>query len=479
MENSIAWLLTYLLHSTIILFAVWLITNNIRILSEPFKERLWKFAIIGGVVSATLQISLGVDPFCGKLIIEKDDPLESVEEHLAKDKPVNLRTASKESSNEKIHEIGSNSIGRTSSPGSDNVAMANFKSKGTEETSIGYVKGSSPRAIPKNLPVVALGICILSAAVVLIWLGLSWIRLRFLLSDRREIVDGSMPTMLNKLRMKAGFHRPVRLTWSPNAASPMAFGIGAPEICMPQRAVYNLSRSEQESMLAHELAHLVRHDPLWLTLFRITESIFFFQPLNRLASAKWLELSEYCCDSWAIRKLGGGINLAKCLTEVAGWMLKGNDNLNKAAASTMTRNRSNLSKRIKRILDGSNHGRGNTNILLLSLIISGTLLLITNAAPGFSAQAQSNPPAHKTPSVSVDIEDFQDPEIALLIEELQALDLEIKSLEVEVRSVKKILQENNLDESVGPLLIQAEKQLQLLNKKSNLLKDMISLPEPE
>ena len=36
-------------------------------------------------------------------------------------------------------------------------------------------------------------------------------------------------------------------------------------------------------MLAHELAHLARRDPLWLAFASVVERVFWIQPLNRIA----------------------------------------------------------------------------------------------------------------------------------------------------------------------------------------------------
>ena len=51
-----AWILTYLIHSTVLLTGVWTITACSWIRSDPLKERLWKFAVVGGLITASLQI---------------------------------------------------------------------------------------------------------------------------------------------------------------------------------------------------------------------------------------------------------------------------------------------------------------------------------------------------------------------------------------------------------------------------------------
>ena len=74
--------------------------------------------------------------------------------------------------------------------------------------------------------------------------------------------------------------RGVRLSQSQALGSPVA--LSRREICIPRRAQFEMSAGEQQGMLAHELAHLVRRDPAWLRIAHVIERMFFFQPLNRL-----------------------------------------------------------------------------------------------------------------------------------------------------------------------------------------------------
>jgi hypothetical protein len=54
-------------------------------------------------------------------------------------------------------------------------------------------------------------------------------------------------------------------------------------------------------MLAHELAHLRRRDLLWLWLFTLGETFFFFHPVVWLARREWTLATEAACDEMAIR----------------------------------------------------------------------------------------------------------------------------------------------------------------------------------
>ena len=65
------------------------------------------------------------------------------------------------------------------------------------------------------------------------------------------------------------------------------------EICLPQQALTQLDAEQQAALLAHELAHVARRDPLWLLLSGALECLFFFQPLIRVASRRMQDCAEY------------------------------------------------------------------------------------------------------------------------------------------------------------------------------------------
>ena len=62
------WLVTYALHSTILLGGAWLVTRFVAARDEGFGEALWKLALVGGIVTSTLQVGLDLRPLTGNLI---------------------------------------------------------------------------------------------------------------------------------------------------------------------------------------------------------------------------------------------------------------------------------------------------------------------------------------------------------------------------------------------------------------------------
>ena len=59
-----AWLLTYALHSTLLLCAAALLARRLR--GEAWRETLWKAALVGGLLTATAQAVSGYQPPVGR-----------------------------------------------------------------------------------------------------------------------------------------------------------------------------------------------------------------------------------------------------------------------------------------------------------------------------------------------------------------------------------------------------------------------------
>ena len=113
-----------------------------------------------------------------------------------------------------------------------------------------------------------------------------------------------MHSLLRRLTAEAGLADQVRLSCSSRLPVPIALGLRRREICVPPRALASLSLEQQEGMLAHELAHLVRRDPFWLAFSHFLTSVLFFQPLNQVARRRLRERSELRSDEWAVGQTG-------------------------------------------------------------------------------------------------------------------------------------------------------------------------------
>jgi hypothetical protein len=148
--------------------------------------------------------------------------------------------------------------------------------------------------------------------------------------------------------------------------------------------IATLDRAQQRSVLAHELAHLIRSDPFWLVASCGIERAFFFQPLNRLARRELQEAAEYLCDDWAVRRTGSGLTMAKSLMRVAEWM---HDRPSPVPLAGMMERPSQLVARVRRLIDprGSAEARRSWPIP----VAFGLVMVIAVVVPGVAGSHAS------------------------------------------------------------------------------------------
>jgi beta-lactamase regulating signal transducer with metallopeptidase domain len=348
---AVAWLLTYLLHSTMLLGGAWLLSAARVVRSAVAKDALWKVCLIGGIVTATVQSALPGASLGGRLWLPGVAAAHAAGPDAA--------AASAIAEPSRAPSISMAAPRAVPAPVASRSPASLSAAAGTADRSPASSGSRSPQPLTpspvSSWPYLLLALWLLGAAGMLVRVAICRRRLTRQLRGRRPITDGPLPPMLETLSAAAGVRRRIRLTVSAELAGPVAMGTS--EICLPERALTSLTPAEQRAALAHELGHLVRRDPVWLALSVASESVLFLQPLNRLARRRIQEAAEYLCDDWAVHQTGGGLTLARCLAEVATWI----DARPRAVpVSGMAEHPSHLVARVQRLVEGARPraGRG-------------------------------------------------------------------------------------------------------------------------
>ena len=145
------------------------------------------------------------------------------------------------------------------------------------------------------------------------WLtGVMLLSLRFLYGWRRAqaLLTRTSPAPpafdrpLARLARRLRVSRPVRLLQSAAVKVPMAIGSLRPVILLPVAAATGLSAEELEAILAHELAHIRRHDYFVNLLQTLAETLLFYHPAVWWVSRQIRIERENCCDDLAIGATG-------------------------------------------------------------------------------------------------------------------------------------------------------------------------------
>lgn len=342
-DLTVSWLLTYGFHSTVLLGGVWVVGRlrdrmDVSWLGAPRREFLWKTALVGGVATSALSIT-GIS---GGLV--------------AVDLPA--------------------------------MGMAPSYVGGGELE-------SGRKGMLSSLPLAGIAGVAWLMGVVALGVRRLWTRRSILraLGNRRPVSDPRVTEHFADL-FEEGAHARVP---SVSTASSMPGGpvaLWTDEICLPDWIVREASTDQLKGVLAHELAHLRRRDPLWLHVAMVVETAFFFQPLNALARRRIEHLFECRCDREAVRKTGRRRPLAEILLRVARRARVGGT----APSIGMAGTPSGLRERINRLASPADTGVEGANPLVRMAAIGCILILLAGFGPVVNLQRASSVSPANTPA---------------------------------------------------------------------------------
>jgi len=118
------------------------------------------------------------------------------------------------------------------------------------------------------------------------------------------------------LALRLGLRREVRILDSARVNTPMALGILKPVVLVPSAVLLGLDPRALEAILAHELAHVRRHDYLVNLLQSLLETLLFYHPAVWWLSRQIRVERELCCDDLAVALCGDPLLYSKALARL-------------------------------------------------------------------------------------------------------------------------------------------------------------------
>jgi hypothetical protein len=328
-----AWMVTYLLHSTLVLGGVWLLTGSGLVRDPRARDVLWKVALLGGVVSATVGVI-------------RPAPQPALPE------PAQLLA--------------------DAMPAGERALFIR------DEGDVVHVQARVLRRPPLGLG--ALGAVWILGALLATAAG----------SRGRRLLHAGVGSLAPAdARARAALFRvagPRAAAWkvgvSAHADSPCVLGT---TIVLPVRCAMELGEGELEAVLAHEAGHLVRRDAVWLQAFDALIRALWIQPLNRVARRGFLDASELACDDWAVERIARPEDLARSISRVAEWS---RPRVRPGPATALARSRAGLSSRVRRILAGERAAkRGRLVGLALAVVVLWSALALPTVRFGGALEA--------------------------------------------------------------------------------------------
>ena len=155
------------------------------------------------------------------------------------------------------------------------------------------------------------GFIVFAVRLVVGW-QLSW----QLVKSAQEIITPGIATVFENVRERLGLRKPIRLLAHASLDSPMVVGWLRPVVLLPISLITGFTTDQLTAILAHELAHIRRHDFVVNILQRCVESILFYHPAVWWLSKRIRVEREHCCDDIAVRVCGSRKVYAEALIEL-------------------------------------------------------------------------------------------------------------------------------------------------------------------
>lgn len=162
--------------------------------------------------------------------------------------------------------------------------------------------------------------------IVLVWiLGVFVLTLRMLgelayiqhlRHSKGKFVTGKWHDRMQEIAWEMGIQHTVKLKESLRIDGPILTGYFKPIILIPFGLMANLTPAQVESVLAHELAHIKRHDYLINIVQSLVETILFFNPAMWWISSLIRTEREHSCDDLAINITGDEVTFVKTLAHL-------------------------------------------------------------------------------------------------------------------------------------------------------------------
>ncbi|MFG0256320.1 MAG: M56 family metallopeptidase [Phycisphaerales bacterium JB043] len=178
------------------------------------------------------------------------------------------------------------------------------------------------------------------------------------------------------IRARLGVRSSVRFLTSTLAPAPMVVGCLRPIVLVPASALTSLSHEQLRGVLAHELAHIRRHDHIINTAQAVIESLLFFHPAIWWLSSRIRIEREFCCDDIAIGRVANAKTFAEALVELESLRLT-------YQHAAIAANGGSLMQRITRILGAPSTTR-NRSPLWKSAAMMVSVVALTGASIAYA-----------------------------------------------------------------------------------------------
>ena len=158
----------------------------------------------------------------------------------------------------------------------------------------------------------AAGTCVMSLRMAM---GLAWIRR--LRHTPQPAAQAAWQARVDAMASRFGLRRGIALRLVDTLDSPVSAGWWRPVVMLPMALLNRMPAESIEALLAHELAHIRRHDYLVNLLQNAIEALLFYHPVTWWLSRRIRIEREQIADQLAVEVTGAPRRLAHALSELS------------------------------------------------------------------------------------------------------------------------------------------------------------------
>jgi beta-lactamase regulating signal transducer with metallopeptidase domain len=256
---------------------------------------------------------------------------------------------------------------------------------------------SEPPAMASWLPMLFLG-WLVGVGVLTLRLLSGWIWVQRLRSQAAVPAAAAIDVVAGRLIRRLHISRTVRFLQSSLVEVPTVIGWMRPVVLIPASALAGLSPVQLEAILAHELAHIRRHDYLVNLLQTLVETLLFYHPAVWWLSRRIRIEREHCCDDLAVGLCGDPVTYARALADLEALRSDGHQ-------LVLAANGGSLLDRVRRLLGAPSHaGRGpgwaavSVSVLVIAAIAAGAIGSDVRGSEQPAASASATASAQASPA---------------------------------------------------------------------------------
>lgn len=239
------------------------------------------------------------------------------------------------------------------------------------------------RLLPMVMIVWLAGVTVLSLRLFTGWLWIRRMRTHGVVP-----ADPSWDRIVQRLARQLHISRTIALLESMLVDVPTVIGWLTPVVLLPVSAIGGLAPQQLEAILAHELAHIRRHDYAVNVMQTLVETLLFYHPAVWWVSRRIRAERENCCDDLAVALCGDPIAYANALADLES-LRSSIPRYRKLERTVLAATGGSLLQRVRRLLGAPSHAPAGPAWL------AGTAALVVIACLAFSgdglASAQQSP----------------------------------------------------------------------------------------